>query len=185
MAEKVCPVWIGYLLSIPIRKLIHNPKKLLSPYVEAGMKVLDIGCSMGFFSLPLAQMVGANGKVICVDVQEKMIKSLEKRAKKAGLTDIIETRRCTHNSLGLEDLTQQIDFAFASAVVHEVTDASTFFAEIYQALRQNGRLLVSEPEGHVSEKNFEKTISVAQMNDFEVIDNPQVKRIRVMLLEKR
>ena len=185
MAEKVCPVWVGYLLSSPIRKLIHNPKKLLSPYVEAGMKVLDIGCSMGFFSLPLAQMVGANGKVICVDVQEKMIKSLEKRAKKARLTDIIETRVCTHNSLSLEDLTMQIDFAFASAVVHEVPDASTFFAEIYQALLQNGRLLVSEPEGHVSEKDFEKTISAAQMNGFEVIDNPQVKRIRVVLLEKR
>ena len=69
--------------------------------------------------------------------------------------------------------------------MHEVPDASTFFAEIYKALRQNGRLLVSEPEGHVSDKNFEKTISVAQKKGFEVVDNPQVKRIRVVLLEKR
>jgi len=59
MAEKVCPVWVGYLLASPIRKLFQNPPKILSPYVENGMKVLDIGCVMGFFSLPLARMVGS------------------------------------------------------------------------------------------------------------------------------
>ena len=67
MAERVCPVWVGYFLTSPIRKLFQNPQKILSPYVENGMKVLDIGC--GFFSLPLAQMVGSKGKAISVDVQ--------------------------------------------------------------------------------------------------------------------
>ena len=98
MAERVCPVWVGYLLASPVRKLFQNPKKILAPYVEDGMKVLDVGCAMGFFSLPLARMIGSNGKVICVDVQEKMIKSLEKRAQKAGLANRIETRVCRHNS---------------------------------------------------------------------------------------
>ena len=65
--EHVCPVWVGYLLASPVRKLIQNPKKLLSPYVEEGMTVLDAGCAMGFFSLPMARMVGPNGKVICGD----------------------------------------------------------------------------------------------------------------------
>ncbi len=79
MSESVCPVWVGYFLASPVRKLFQNPEKMLAPYVKEGMRVLDIGCAMGFFSLPLAQMIGLNGKVICVDVQEKMIKSLEKR----------------------------------------------------------------------------------------------------------
>ena len=43
MAKHVCPVWVGYLLASPLRKLFHNPKKILGPYVEEGMKVLDIG----------------------------------------------------------------------------------------------------------------------------------------------
>ncbi|MBW1798202.1 MAG: class I SAM-dependent methyltransferase [Deltaproteobacteria bacterium] len=184
MAERVCPVWVGYLLASPVRKLLQNPEKILVPHVKEGMKVLDIGCAMGFFSLPLARVVGQAGKVICVDVQEKMIESLKKRSEKAGLSDRIETRICDHNSLGLDDLKEEIDFAFASAVVHEVPDGPGFFSEICETIKPAGKFLVIEPKGHVSEKDFEKTISVAEQNGFKAINCPRIARSRVVLLEK-
>jgi ubiquinone/menaquinone biosynthesis C-methylase UbiE len=182
MAEKVCPVWVGYFLASPIRKLFQNPQKILSPYVENGMKVLDIGCAMGFFSLPLARMVGSKGKVICVDVQEKMIRSLEKRARKAGLSNKIETRTCHHDSLGLDELKEEIDFAFASAVVHEVPDASNFFSEIYETMKPKGKFLVIEPKGHVSEKHFEITVSAAEQKGFKILERPRTGRSHAVLL---
>jgi len=185
MAEKVCPVWIGYLLASPVRKLFQNPQKMLNLYVKEGMNVLDIGCAMGFFSLPLAKMVGSNGKVICVDVQEKMIEALEKRAQKAKMSDRIETRICRHNSLDLNDLKERIDFVLAAAVVHEVPDASAFFSEIYETIKKDGKFLVVEPKGHISEKDFEISLSFAEQNGFEVIDSPQISRSRVVLLGKR
>ena len=132
MAKHVCPVWIGYLLASPIRKLFKNPDKILSPYIMEGMTVLDVGCAMGFFSLPAAKIVGQNGKVICIDLQKEMIRALEKRASKAGLTNRLETRLCNENSLGLNDMTEKIDLAFAIAVIHEISDPSTFFSEIYK-----------------------------------------------------
>jgi 2-polyprenyl-3-methyl-5-hydroxy-6-metoxy-1,4-benzoquinol methylase len=58
MAEHVCPFWVGYLLLSPVRKLITNPDRILRPYVKPGMRVLDAGTAMGFFSLPLARAVG-------------------------------------------------------------------------------------------------------------------------------
>jgi len=76
MPKRVCPAWLGHFLANPIRKLIHPPQKILSPYVREGMTVLDIGCGMGFFRISLAQMVGPNGKVIWVDMQEKMLQLL-------------------------------------------------------------------------------------------------------------
>jgi ubiquinone/menaquinone biosynthesis C-methylase UbiE len=184
MAKRVCPVWVGYLLASPIRKLFQNPQEILSPYVENGMKVLDVGCAMGFFSLPLAQMVGSKGRVICVDVQEKMIKSLEKRARKAGLSDRIETRICHYNSLCLDDLKEEVDFAFASAVVHEVPDASGFFSEIYETMKLTGRFLVIEPKGHVPEKRFKIIVSAAEQKGFKIIERPQIGRSRAVLLGK-
>ena len=72
MAERICPVWVGYLLASPIRKLFENPKKLLSDHVISDMTILDVGCAMGFFSIPLAKMVGSNGKIIAIDLQPKM-----------------------------------------------------------------------------------------------------------------
>jgi len=175
---------VGYLLASPIRKLFQDPEKVLGPHVEAGMKVLDIGCAMGFFSLPLARMVGPHGKVICVDVQGKMIESLKKRSGKAGLSDRIETRICDHDSLGLDDFEGEIDFAFASAVVHEVPNGPGFFSEICEAIKPAGKFLVIEPKGHVSKKDFEETISVAERNGFKLIDSPRTARSRVVLLEK-
>jgi ubiquinone/menaquinone biosynthesis C-methylase UbiE len=184
MAERMCPVWVGYLLASPVRKLFQNPKKILSPYVQKGMKVLDIGCAMGFFSLPLAELVGSGGKVICIDVQEKMIASLEKRAKKAGLSDNIEVRVCPSDSLGLEDVKEQIDFAAVIAVVHEVPDATSFFAEVYRTVKPDGQLLVAEPKGHVSQEDFELTVSTAKQAGFSIIDRPRISRTRAVLLGK-
>ena len=181
----ICPVWIGYLLASPTRKLFQNPAKILEPYVNESMTVADIGCAMGFFSLPLAKMVGSNGKVICVDIQEKMIRSLEKRAQKAGMSDRIKTIICKDKSLGLDDFKEKIDFALACAVVHEVRDSTGFFSEIRDAMKPAGRLLVTEPRGRVSELEFERNVSVAKHNGFEVTDRPQIKRGRAAVLQKR
>ena len=184
MTGRVCPVWVGYLLASSVRKLLENPEKILSPYVKQDMKVLDAGSAMGFFSLPLARMVGPNGKVICVDMQEKMIQSLKKRARKAGLSDRIELHTCNQKSLCLDELKEKIDFALASAVVHEVTDASSFFSEIYEGIKLGGKFLVIEPKGHVTEKDFEVSTSVAVKIGFSVIDNPKIPRSRSVLFEK-
>lgn len=184
MARKVCPVWVGYILVSPFRKLMQNPEKMLSPYVDKDMKVLDIGCAMGFFSLPLAQMVGSNGKVICVDLQQKMIESLIKRAEKAGLANRIETRICSENSLALDGLEEKIDFALASAVVHEVPNALSLFSQVHKAIKPGGRFLVVEPKGHVSQRDFEDMISSAERSGFGIIEHPRIGRSRTVLLGK-
>ena len=184
MEEKVCPVWVGYILLSPGRKWFENPKKLLSPYITEGMTVLDVGSAMGFFSLPMAKMVGTTGKVICVDVQEKMIQKLEKRARKAGLSDIIETRVCSHHSLGLDDLKEKVDFVLAYAVVHEVPDAANFFSEIFDVLKTGGKIFLAEPKGHVSEDDLKTTISIAEEKGFSLINKCNIRKSRVVLLGK-
>jgi len=77
---KICPWWAGYLLANPLRKLIQNPDKILSRYLRTGMVAVDIGSGMGYFSVPMAALVGDRGRVICVDVQNRMISSLKSEA---------------------------------------------------------------------------------------------------------
>lgn len=184
MAHRVCPFWIGYLLLNPLRKLSQNPEKILAGHVRNGMTVLDIGAAMGFFSIPLARMVGAQGKVVCVDMQEKMLKVLSKRARKAGVEEHIQVHHSDQNSLGLESFSGAIDFALAFAVVHEVPDAGKLFREISEALRPNARLLVAEPRGHVKDKEFADTVSLARQSGFRVVDRPRISRSIAVLLEK-
>ena len=104
MAHHVCPWWLGYFLINPFRRWIQNPGKIFGAHVRPGMFLLDIGCGMGFFSLDAARLAGPDGRVVCVDPQQKMIDVLMRRAAKAGLSERIEARLCTSHSLGVGDL---------------------------------------------------------------------------------
>lgn len=156
--EHVFPWWAGYLLLNPMRKRATNPEKLLEPYVKPGMTVLDLGCAMGFFSLPLAEKVGDKGRVVCVDLQKKMIQTLKRRATRAGLAGRIDERTCSKTSLMIADLAGQVNFALAFAVIHEVPDRKNFLAEVYRSLRTGGVLLVGEPARIVSPGELGETI---------------------------
>jgi len=164
---------------------MQDPEAIVRPYVREGMSVLDVGCGMGFFSLPLAKLVGETGKVICVDLQEKMIKGLIRRAEKAGLSERIDARTRGQDSLKVSDLAGKIDFALLFALVHEVPDKVMLFSEVYAAMKQTGKLLLAEPTGHVSKPDFEKTVSIAQSAGFEVLRDLEIRRSRAVLLRTR
>ena len=184
MKHRVCPVWIGYFLASPVRKLIQDPLRILGPYVKPGMKVVDIGSAMGFFSLTMAKLVGAGGRVVCVDMQAKMLKGLTRRAQRAGLVERIETRTCTAESLSVEDLAGRMDFALAFAVVHETPDPAHFLGEATSVLRAGGRLLIAEPKGHVSEAEFRKTVTIAENAGLRMVDSPRIPGSHAALMEK-
>ena len=180
----VCPWWLGYFLVSPLRRLLENPERILTPHVREGMIVLEIGPGMGYYSLPLARMVGKNGRVICVDVQEKMLQGLRKRAGKAGLLDRTTTVVASGDSLHLEQYQSKVDFVFVFAVVHEVPDQGKLFEEANRAMKPDGLLLLSEPKGHVKPDEFEKTIELAKSRGFGVAKNVDIWRYYSVLMRK-
>lgn len=182
--HSVCPWWAGYILACPLRKYFQNPETILKPYIKKGMTCMDIGSAMGFFSLPMAQLAGENGKVICVDLQQKMIDVLVKRAKKKGLDKRIETRTCTTESLLIADLKDKIDFALASAVMHETPDQKKIFLQVYNTLKKGAVMFVAEPAGHVPEQAFKKTVALALEVGFSVIGQTKDKRSFMVMLKK-
>ncbi len=182
--QHVCPVWVGHLLSSPLRKLFENPFKILSPYIKEEMTVIDAGCAMGFFSLPIAEMVGPNGKVICIDMQEKMVSNLYRKAKKKNLNDRIEVRVCRQDSLKTDNLEGMVDFVLASAVAHEVPDKNTFFTQLFNTLKEGGELLIIEPSSHVSKMDFSHTVETASNAGFTLVNRLKLKKRIAALLKK-
>jgi len=162
MAHPVCPPWMGYILLNPLRKFFENPKKIFGPLVGEEMTVLEPGCGMGYFTLPLARMVGAQGRVVAAEIQDKMLSVLSRRARRAGLLDRLDLRHIGEVGLGVGDLSGKVDFTAAIHVVHEVPDQTVFFKEVWQALKPEGKLLVIEPKGDISEGEFEKTVATAK-----------------------
>jgi ubiquinone/menaquinone biosynthesis C-methylase UbiE len=181
--HRVCPVWVGYLLISPIRKLFQNPEKILAPHVRFGMRVLEVGPGMGFFTLTLARLVGPSGRVICVDIQEQMISVLMRRARRANVADRIDARVCDADGLQVIDLARTIDFVLAFAVVHEMGNASRFFGEVATVLKPGGRVLFAEPRGHVSERDLQESLSAARQHGLQPIESLKVTRSHAVILE--
>ena len=184
MSKRVCPWWLGYLLANPIRRLAYNPAKIVTPYVRAGMAVLEPGPGMGFFTLELARLVGPSGRVIAVDVQPKMLSNLKRRLAKAGLLERVDARLAPAESMGIDDLAGKVDFTLAFAVVHEFPAAERFFAEVGAASKWGARLLFAEPAGHVKNEEFEAELRAAAAAGFAVEERPQIRRSLAAVLRK-
>jgi SAM-dependent methyltransferase len=180
--HRVCPWWLGYLLASPVRKIAYRPARLLAPYVQPGMTVLEPGPGMGFFTLELARLAGAAGRVIAVDIQPRMLDRLRRRAAKAGLLDRLDARLATPDSLGLADLAGAVDFTLAFAMVHETPSAAGFFREVALASKPAARLLLAEPSGHVTASLFDAQLQAARDAGFTLVGSPTVRGSHAALL---
>ena len=185
MSSRVCPWWLGYVLVSPLRRLVEPPRALVGPHVRPGMLVVEPGCGMGFFTLELARLVGPAGRVVAVDVQERMLAGLRRRARRAGLTARIDARLASPDRFGIEDLERSADLAVAIHVVHEAPDARRFFTELARALKTGGRVLFVEPRGHVGAGRFGDELAAAVSAGLVVASRPAVRSGPAALLERR
>jgi ubiquinone/menaquinone biosynthesis C-methylase UbiE len=183
--EHVCPWYMGYFLASPLRRLMVKPEALLKNYVREGTKALEIGPGMGFFTIPLARMVGPAGRVVAIDIQQQMLNGLMKRARKAGVAGRIECRLSTTDSLGIDDLTGSIDFAFAFAVVHEIPDQRHFFKQLALVLKKEGRLFMADPTSHFTQENFRQAMALAENAGFCRESAPQVWKSHAAIIRKK
>ena len=174
----VCPWRHAYLFDNWLRRLAHNPRKMLGAYVRPGMTVMDVGCGMGVFSIGMARLVGPEGRVLAVDLQEPMLQVLEKRAKRAGVSEQIETHLCKADDIGV---TAMVDFILAFYMVHEAPDVGSFLRQLHARLKPEGKLLVAEPTFHVSKDLFQETLTAAADAGLVVLDTPRIRMSRTAL----
>jgi ubiquinone/menaquinone biosynthesis C-methylase UbiE len=169
-----CPWWFGYFLLNPMRRLAQRPARVLRPFVRPGMLVVEPGCGMGFFTLDLVRMVGPEGRVVAIDLQEKMLAGLRRRAARAGLEEAVDIRLAQPDRLGIGDLAGRVDLVLAFYVVHEIREPAVFFAEVAAALKPSGAVLVVEPPLHVSRAAFEKSLAIAEGAGLRVARRPRI-----------
>ena len=99
----------------PFRKLFEPSRKLIEPYVKKGQVVADLGCGPGYYTLPLAECVGPEGKVYAVDLDKKCIRALENKAANSGYFNI-EAHDSSASYLSfIED--SSVDFILANGLL--------------------------------------------------------------------
>lgn len=179
MGGHTCPWWLVYTFDNRFRRFFHRPERMLQPYVSEGMTVLDAGCGGGVFSIGMAKMVGDEGQVIAVDIQQEMLNITARRAQKEGVLNRIRFHRCEPEDLLLQ---WPVDFALAFWMVHEVRDTEAFFRQIRSCLKPRGRVLVAEPRFHVSAGRFQEILDSARMAGLSCREEPPIRFSRSGLL---
>jgi len=177
----VCPVSAVRTFDNVLRPWVHDPRKLFAPHVKPGMTVLDVGCGRGWATLGLARLVGERGRVIAADLQEGMLALVRERAAKAGLSDRVRFHRCGRHGIGLQE---ELDFAVAFWMAHEVPDSAVLLAELFSLLKPGGRFLLVEPRFHVARARFRSMVRQAERTGFRQETEPRVFFSRASLLEK-
>jgi ubiquinone/menaquinone biosynthesis C-methylase UbiE len=180
--KHVCPWWLCFTFDNPLRRLIHNPEAILATHAHSGDTALDIGPGMGYFTIPLANLIGPSGRVIAADIQQKMLDALLRRAKQKGVADRIQIHLSRPDSIGVDT---QVDFVLAFWIVHEIADQIMFFKQIKDILKPSRCLLLAEPVIHVTGQMFSRTLGAAKEMGLTVIEKPRIRFSHSALLESR
>ena len=179
--NRVCPVEISDSLDSKLRRWIQNPRKILSPYIKKGMTVLDLGCGPGFFTIDIAKMVGKSGRVIASDLQEGMLQKLRDKIRGTELEEYIILHKSEEDKIAV---LENVDFILLFYMVHEVPSQEAFFNELITILKPNGQVFMIEPPFHVSKKDFENTIKIANTAGFKVTGKPTSLFDKAVIFEK-
>ncbi len=143
-----------------IRPLLWDPEQILRGYVAPGDTVADIGCGAGYYAPALSKFAGPSGTLFLVDVQEDMLKRSTRRLRRAS--DAIAQAVPVLAGDDRFDLSDELDFALMSWMLHEVERPALLWENVGEHLRPAGKALVIEPWVHVRRRRFEEEVAPAR-----------------------
>jgi ubiquinone/menaquinone biosynthesis C-methylase UbiE len=129
-------------LERPEREKEEDPAKLLAALkVQIGDVVADIGAGTGFYTTRLAKLVGQNGRIEAVDIQQEMLDLLKKRLTDEKIENVdlvLGNESDPHLKPGTVDLVLMVD------VYHEFAYPFEMMQHIVASLKQTGRVVLVE-----------------------------------------
>lgn len=107
--------------------------------IEPGMTVADIGAGEGYYTVRLAERVGAKGRVLAQDIDRGAVQRLGLRVERERLDNVSIQLGAADDPLLPE---HSFDRIFLVHMYHEVTEPYAFLWRLRPALREGGRVIV-------------------------------------------
>jgi ubiquinone/menaquinone biosynthesis C-methylase UbiE len=127
-------------LESPERKSLQNIDDFLGLVRNLRWRICaDIGCGIGFYTLPMAEKWKNSRQVIAVDRSTPALEELDKRVDSMELTNV-QIRQTVSDRIPIEDAS--VDLVNLGNVYHEIKGRLNFLKEIYRILKPGGTLLI-------------------------------------------
>jgi SAM-dependent methyltransferase len=155
----------------PARDAWQKPAEVVTLVeIEPPMIVVDVGAGTGYFEPYLSRAVGANGRVLALDVEPDMIRYLKERGVREGWTNV-EARLVTTDDPSLGDAS--VDRVLIVDTWHHIPARIEYAKKLKRALRPNGGIVIVDftkeskrgppPEHRVSPDSVASELAVAGM----------------------
>lgn len=148
----VCPSWLSFILYNPIRKRLSDRGRIIQDsMITRKSVVLEVGAGNGFLTEAIAEQAK---KVIVVELQDGMVKKLQKRISGvAGKVEIVTADIAAY----------QVQAPFADVCLlyycfHEVADKAAAVKNITRAVKSGGYISIYEPGVEVGKKDMKETV---------------------------
>jgi SAM-dependent methyltransferase len=135
-----CPASFSWIVNNPIRRWYMRPV-LDRVGIRPGEKVLELGPGPGAFTIEAARRTEPGGRLIAVDIQSKMIASVERKVSESKLTNV-ETHVADAFRVPVD--TESIDRVFLVTVLPEIPDRKRVLQELRRVLKPDGVLSITE-----------------------------------------
>lgn len=138
-----CPAWLAWMVELDNPFTLTNRSSFIIQQLALTpeMTVLDAGCGPGRLTIPVAETLGTQGRILAVDIQQEMLDIVQKKAIDKGITTI----DYLNAPLGTGALPlATFDRALLITVLGEIPDQRAALKEIYSALKPGGILSITE-----------------------------------------
>jgi len=172
MAHKINVKDMHRLDSPERRKMLPPEETLFKAGLTKNDIFIDIGCGIGYFSIPASKIVGSKGKVFALDTSNEMLEELNKRINENEIENIVP--------ILTKDYDFKIDseigtFALMSNVLHEVDDKLIFLNETNRVLKIEGKLCIIEWQKKETEKGPPVKDRLNELEVNELLDQTNFK----------
>lgn len=145
--------------------------------IRPGMTVADIGAGEGYYTVRLAERVGADGRVLAQDISREALDRLGRR---------VERERLENISIKFGDIdnpqlpADSFDRIFMVHMYHEVAEPYAFLWNMWPALNTGGQIVVVESDTPVGQHGLPHTVLFCEFEAIgyvlvEYIERPDIK----------
>lgn len=145
--------------------------------IRSGMTVADIGAGEGYYTVRLAERVGADGRVLAQDISREALERLGRRVEKERLENIsIKLGEAADPQLPPDSF----DRIFMVHMYHEVTDPYAFLWRMWPALNAEGQIVVVESDSPIGRHGLPHTLLFCEFEAVgyvlvEYLERPDIK----------
>lgn len=125
----------------PLRKRISDPEAIIQGAgVQSGQTVLEVGCGRGFFTVPLGETLGQEGRLYALDVTQVAVDYVTQKVEAAGLSNVRVFRANALDS-GVPDGAMNLVVLFG-VIPSPTLPLSQLLPEMHRVLKPGGALAV-------------------------------------------